>query len=497
MSIFTVSLQLYLKVFPRPKFEDQDMKRLSGAYSDINALTIISLLLYMLENLWVKASPPAAVMMIVFLVLFLIAERWAIYKGFAKFSVLSYAFLIGAFWLGLTHLATTIVHTQTMILCLGLAAVTIALGTGYGLGVLFAYVGLLLWGTLAEQVAGMSQIAYAQTIKHFAVATTILTVLFVVCAIMRRHLIEERQLALRERDSAREHLEQTNQLLAKLLSEKSEQLDLTVNETNKVFVKHEQFSNLGTLVSGLSHELGTPIGNAVLTSSNMIAWSHEMQEKLGQDPQREKRLSQYMMEGAQIISRNLDRANTLVTNFKQVSLDQLGSNRLTVNLADCIKQSIFALKPTLSKYGVRVKLRLDESIKMETFPFAIEQIVTNLVTNAVIHGLEKKPDGIVTIRTWIKSGTSDVCIEVADNGWGIHHEVVTRIFEPFFTTKRGRGGTGMGLSIVAHLATAILAGDIDVNTGPDGSKFIVTIPLSSPTVENDSSPPDTVPGFLQ
>lgn len=497
MSMFTASRQLYLKVFPRPKFADPDMRRLTGAYSDINALTIISLLLYMLHNLWFKVSPPAAVMLIVFLVIFLVAERWTIYKGFARFSILSYAFLIAAFWLGLTHLATTIVHTQTMILCIGVAAVTIALGTCYGLGVLFAYVGLLWLETLAEQVVGMPQSDYAKTIKHFAVATTILTVLLIVCAIMRQHLIEEVRLALLERDKARDHLEQANQRLSTLLAEKSEQLTLTVNETNKIFVKHEQFANLGTLVSGLSHELGTPLGNAVLTSSNMIAWCQEMQENSVQDPQRGKQISQYMMEGAQIISRNLDRANTLVTNFKQVSLDQVGGNLVTINLANCIKQSIFSLKSTLSKYEVAIRFRLVEDIKMRTYPFAIEQIITNLVTNAVIHGLEKKPGGIVTISTSIKSETSEVCIEVADNGWGIPQTAVTRIFEPFFTTKRGRGGTGMGLSIVAHLTTAILAGDISVKTGPAGTNFIVTLPLNSPEVNSDDSYPDTMPGILQ
>lgn len=486
--------QLYLIVFPRPRFEDQGKNRLSGACADINGLIVITLIVYVLQNIVTNASRPAAIHWILSFILYLLIERWAIFKGWSKATVLTFVVVVGVFWVGLTYLANTIAHTQAMLLCVGLAYITIALGARYGFGVLVAYIGLLWWGAFAIHAAQNSD---AQAIKQFVTSFTVLTILFAACAILRQHLIETIQTALNERDKARKNLEITNQRLAELLSEKSEQLDLTVNETNKVFVKHQQFSNLGNMVSGLSHELGTPIGNAVLTSSNMLAWGEEMQETLGQDPQREKRLSQYMMEGAQIISRNLDRANTLVTTFKQVSLDQVGSSRRTVNLADCIKQSVFALKSTLSKHGVRIQFQLDENIKMETFPAAIEQIITNLVENAVYHGLEKKPDGIVTISTSVKPGTSHVCIEVADNGWGIHPEAVDRIFEPFFTTKRGRGGTGMGLSIVAHLATALLAGDVDVDTGLDGTKFIVTLPLISPEVKNDEHSPETIPGFLQ
>lgn len=498
MIISVAMMNPFLKAFPRPVFKDQEKNRLASACSDINALSISLLFLYSMQNhFWTKGSSHFANVYIFLVVVCLFIERWVIFKGWLRASVLSYVASIGVFWLALTYLGSTIRHTQTMVLCFGLAYITISSGARYGFATLLAYVGLLAWGTSVAQESGLPHNTYAQTMKHFYVATCILIMQFGACTILRQNLITKIEIALKERDKARKVLEATNQKLLELLDEKSSQLNLTVAETNRIFIRRDQFENLGMMVSGLSHELGTPIGNAVLTASNLVVWSEQLQSISGQDELGARRLIQHMLDGARIIRRNLERINNLVTNFKGISLDQVSGEIRMLDLSACIKQCIFALSPTIEKHGAQVRFKMDEAISMRTYPFAVEQIVTNLVTNSIHHGLDNKPDGVVTIATWITSGGSEVCIEVSDNGWGIHQNVVNRIFEPFFTTKRGSGGTGMGLSIVHHLATEILAGSIEVKTGTGGSIFTVTCPLTSPKFEQVDSGPATTPGFLQ
>jgi signal transduction histidine kinase len=106
----------------------------------------------------------------------------------------------------------------------------------------------------------------------------------------------------------------------------------------------------------------------------------------------------------------------------------------------------------------------------------VDQILSNLVENAVRHGA-----GIVTIvveRTRI-GGDQAVAVSVRDQGEGIPPEMAHRVFRQFWRGKR-RGGTGLGLYIVKGLVEA-LGGDITVGRAPGGgAEFRFTVPAGAP-----------------
>jgi signal transduction histidine kinase len=485
-------VNLYLRVFGRPASTNRKTGRFADLFADINGMAIIATSLYWLHDaIGVSISSPYTNHIIAAFMVFLILQRWLIFKGNALGGLYSFIIGIGAFWVALTMVAQTLAHTQILLLCLGIAFTTIAVGTTQGLMTFLAYSALIWWGSELDLHAGPHMGDYAYTSKQFFVATFLLAMLLAVCAILRQHYIDNTQAALKQRDDARRKLQD-------LLGQKTGQLKYLVAQTNQSFIKHEQGLNLRTMVSGLSHELCTPIGNAVLMASNISAWGSELEMESGKTSPRLRQIGQQMMEGAEIISRNLQKANELVAEFTQVGMDHVSNTRVKINLAECIRQSLFVLKPTIVKSRVAVKLHLDEDIQIDTFPFAIEQIVTNLVKNAMMHGLENKPNGVVTITTNIDPQLSLVAIQVEDNGIGIPKEVIGRIFEPFFTTKRGRGGSGMGLVNVRHLATTILSGEVHVESDTTGSIFTVIIPLVAPYVDQ---PPQfsslSIPGELQ
>ncbi|HOJ14788.1 MAG TPA: ATP-binding protein, partial [Deltaproteobacteria bacterium] len=113
-----------------------------------------------------------------------------------------------------------------------------------------------------------------------------------------------------------------------------------------------------------------------------------------------------------------------------------------------------------------------------TDPFLVDQILINLVDNAVKY----TERGSITVRASKQGRTTT--IEVTDTGIGIPREHQRRIFERFYVVDKSRsrstGGTGLGLSIARNAAT-ILGGAIEVESMPgSGTTFRVTLPDLEP-----------------
>ena len=123
---------------------------------------------------------------------------------------------------------------------------------------------------------------------------------------------------------------------------------------------------------------------------------------------------------------------------------------------------------------------------MDSFPGPFGQVVTNFISNAVLHAFDGRQAGTVTLRTGLPEHGQLVLI-VTDDGNGIPDEHLRRIFDPFFTTKLGKGGSGLGLNIVYNIVTRVLGGKISVESRVGaGTTFMLTMPLCAP-VENDDS----------
>ena len=118
---------------------------------------------------------------------------------------------------------------------------------------------------------------------------------------------------------------------------------------------------------------------------------------------------------------------------------------------------------------------------MDSYPGPLGQVLTNLLTNALLHGFEGRTSGQVDI-TAERQGDGRVCLEVADDGMGIAPGMLGRIFDPFVTSKLGRGGNGLGLHIVWNTVTGVLGGSISVDSKPDrGTRFRIILPVVAPS----------------
>ena len=137
-----------------------------------------------------------------------------------------------------------------------------------------------------------------------------------------------------------------------------------------------------------------------------------------------------------------------------------------------------SLQPIVRKAGHQVEFNCDRQIEVDGYPSAMYQIVSNLLTNSIVHGYEKGQGGQIKLTI---DQTDDLLVLIyQDNGKGISDEVSEHIFEPFFTTARAKGSIGLGLHIVFNLVTQ-MGGTIKLENHPgDGVKFRIEMPLTFP-----------------
>ncbi len=148
--------------------------------------------------------------------------------------------------------------------------------------------------------------------------------------------------------------------------------------------------------------------------------------------------------------------------------------------------AVAAMVRKVAREDVRLHLDLPAGPTwVEMSPGRLEQVVLNLVTNALD---AVGPGG--TVELGARREGDDLVLWVADDGVGMDEDTLRRVFEPFFTTKPRGVGTGLGLASVYGAVQAV-GGRIDVRSAPGrGTRFTIRLPTIEPPAE--AEPPDPV-----
>jgi two-component system, NtrC family, sensor kinase len=306
----------------------------------------------------------------------------------------------------------------------------------------------------------------------------------------------KKKLERSEMDSAR--LEVANQmkesLLKKVICElqeyqetlekKSTDLEQALNELHMMqdkLVEAKKMAALGSLVAGVAHEINTPVGTSITLASTLMDETQLLLTAVESGQLKRSLLSNYCeiaQESTSLILSNLTRAGELVQSFKQVAVDQSILDQRTFRIKPYLEEVITSLSPQFRYSSHHVSVTGDEAISIYSYPGAIAQIATNLVTNSLAHAYSNGESGQLYFD--VTQENEYAIIEYGDDGCGIATEVLGKIFEPFFSTARSKGGTGLGLNIVYNLVTQKLQGRIDVQSGVGkGTQFKITLPLLS------------------
>jgi len=255
-----------------------------------------------------------------------------------------------------------------------------------------------------------------------------------------------------------------------------------IERASRELVRSERLATLGSAVSGVTHELATPIGNAVVAASALEDAAAELGTKMAAGTLRKSELEAFITDArdhSALLMRSLDRARDLVQSFKRVSVDQASGRRRAFMLDECIADLVRTFKASKGHRRVSVETRIEPGIELQGYPGPLGQIVTNLLQNATLHGLTGRTDGRIAIEA--RRTDHGFELEVVDDGVGIAPEVIARIFEPYFTTRGDEEGSGLGLSISRQLAASVLGGRLTVQSTPgEGARFLLRAPLSAP-----------------
>ncbi|HEX6900008.1 MAG TPA: HAMP domain-containing sensor histidine kinase [Thermoanaerobaculia bacterium] len=227
----------------------------------------------------------------------------------------------------------------------------------------------------------------------------------------------------------------------------------------------ERLAYIGTLASGLAHEIRNPLNSLNL---NMQMLEEEMEEA-GPLPTGQRLLS--------ITRSELSRLERLVTDFlayakpRPLELEEMPAVRPLERLREVLAGEI-------QKRGARVEID-DRSggarVRVDTAQ--MNQLLLNLAKNSFAAAEEAGRAPVLKLSAF-RQGTA-VCLELEDNGVGMSEEEQEQIFELFYSTRKG--GTGLGLAIVERIARAH-GGRMHIRSTPGaGTAMTVELPLAAPS----------------
>lgn len=257
--------------------------------------------------------------------------------------------------------------------------------------------------------------------------------------------------------------------LAKRTEQRLLKAELELQQMQKHVMDAGKLAAIGELAAGVAHEINNPL--AIMMEN--AGW---IQDLLKSDDPHSQENTEEIFASLQTITTQGHRCREIT--HKLLSFARKADTTTKVVHINSLLEDIAGFARQKAKYrGVEIRLALDPNAgEVESSPTEIQQIVLNLVNNA-IDAIEKD-NGLVQLRSSHEG--SFVRIDVEDNGQGIPQDILPNIFEPFFTTKAAGKGTGLGLSICRDLLSK-MGGSISVeSTSGQGCVFHVRLPASSP-----------------
>ncbi len=285
-----------------------------------------------------------------------------------------------------------------------------------------------------------------------------------------------------------DNLEAKVQDRTKQLQERSFQLQESMENLKKAqhqLVQSEKMAALGGLVAGVAHEINTPVGIGVTEASFLEEKTRIFSEAYTSGDLKRSDFEKYIRSAtgasASILA-NLERAAELIASFKQVAVDQSSDKQRRFLLKAYISEILLSLRPKYKKTSHTITVNCPESLEINSFPGAFSQVITNFVTNSLVHGFEEIEKGEMVFD--VSAEGDELLFRYSDNGRGMNDECLRQIFNPFFTTKRTRGGTGLGMHIVYNLVTQTLGGQLECKSSPgEGTVFLIKMKIGDQNPE--------------
>jgi signal transduction histidine kinase len=290
--------------------------------------------------------------------------------------------------------------------------------------------------------------AFALGLRWVTYASNIMTFVALGMFYFQRRLLKENEIS-----NALERSKQENEKITELLKEK-ERLIYSLMKANKT-------AATGALSASIAHELNQPLGASHLN----IQFLKMKLEKGVINPELGKEI-------LDSLEQDNKRAATIVRSLRSIFTES-ESNAQEVQLSDLIAKVLDITKPDLKNKSIQIQLRVDDDLVIRVNPSEIEQVILNLLNNA-IQALANSATLQRRIAIEARKADKFAQLSISDNGSGVPPEFKPYLFELLSTTKQT--GMGLGLWLCKHVVTRYGGSIHHEDPEGGGTKFVMELP---------------------
>lgn len=216
--------------------------------------------------------------------------------------------------------------------------------------------------------------------------------------------------------------------------------------------RQDRLAALGKVVAGVAHEIRNPL-NSMRLQLELL--------------KRKTRKAAASTAEADAAMQQVDRLDAILRQL--LTFGRPGfHDRAVQPVAPLVRHAASMVRDQARARRVEIQVKADDGVEADVDGVQIEQVVTNLLLNAV----QVSPEG-GCVEARVTASADGVDVAVADHGSGIPEEIRDYIFDAFFTTQPD--GTGLGLSVSREIAAAH-GGSLDFASTPGGTTFVVRLP---------------------
>ncbi|MEW5913431.1 MAG: HAMP domain-containing sensor histidine kinase [Thermodesulfobacteriota bacterium] len=230
-----------------------------------------------------------------------------------------------------------------------------------------------------------------------------------------------------------------------------------------VLIQSHKMRAVGTLTSGVAHELNNPLNNITLTA-------HMLQEDYQGLSDAER------LEMIDDVVREAGRAKKIISNLLDFARET-GSQLEPLDLPHLLQETIDLASNQIKLLGIKIQLQTSDNLpRVHGDSQQLRQVFLNLILNAIDASAK---GGKIQVMVVPADEPNYVAVKVIDFGSGIPAHILPSIFDPFFTTKARGKGTGLGLSVSQGIV-AKHGGRILVSSQvSQGTTFTVVLPVTT------------------
>ena len=190
-----------------------------------------------------------------------------------------------------------------------------------------------------------------------------------------------------------------------------------------------KLASLGELAAGVAHEINNPLA--------IISGNIPLLKRFKDDPEK-------LNEKLEAVKSSVERITKIVNGLRKFSRTSNDNSHTKHKLMKLVDEVVVLTDVKAKRFATPIEWELTSNSEISCDPFEIQQVVINLINNAV-DAVQSMQDKWVKVKLFDEG--SQVVLQVIDSGPGISADVEQKLFQPFFTTKAVGEGTGLGLSI--------------------------------------------------